>query len=371
MRLLIITHVQHRLKDGHYYGYGPYVKEMNLWIKHSDTVEVVAHQIKGNIDPIDLPYSKEVIFTRIPQLSLLSLKKLLQCVYKIPMICYRLFKAMRNADHIHLRCPGNIGLLGAIVQIVFPSKLKTAKYAGNWDPKAKQPWSYTLQKKILSNTFLTKNMNVLVYGNWPGQSKNITSFFTASYQKSAIPEINTLTYVAPYKMIFVGSLSPGKRPMYALEFIKKCLESAIDISLDFYGEGNQREAIEKYIKNHKLENNVTLHGNQNATVIREAYLNSHFLILPSKSEGWPKVIAEAMFWGVIPLGTSISCVPWMLDHGKRGVLVSLDLEKDVTAFAKAISNPSKLQMMSHASQEWSHQYTLDQFEEAIKQFLCG
>lgn len=93
------------------------------------------------------------------------------------------------------------------------------------------------------------------------------------------------------------------------------------------------------------------------------------MILPSKSEGWPKVVAEAMFWGVIPLVTPISCVPWMLDHGKRGILLTLDVEKDVSAFAKAVKDTSNLEKMARLGQQWSHQYTLDDFEEAIKKLL--
>jgi hypothetical protein len=31
-----------------------------------------------------------------------------------------------------------------------------------------------------------------------------------------------------------------------------------------------------------------------------------------------KAIAEGMFWGCIPVGTAVSCVPFMLDEGKRG-----------------------------------------------------
>ena len=71
----------------------------------------------------------------------------------LPIVFDRVVVAMKNADHIHWRCPGNMGLIGAIVQILFPKKNKTAKYAGNWDPKAKQPFTYKLQRWILSNTF--------------------------------------------------------------------------------------------------------------------------------------------------------------------------------------------------------------------------
>ena len=71
-----------------------------------------------------------------------------------------------------------------MVQIFFPKKNKTAKYAGNWDPHSKQPWSYKLQRWILQNTFLTRNMTVLVYGEWPTMSSNCRSFFTATYRDS-------------------------------------------------------------------------------------------------------------------------------------------------------------------------------------------
>ncbi len=88
---------------------------------------------------------------------------------------------MKQVNHIHLRCPGNVGLLGCIVQVFFPSKIKTAKYAGNWDPKSKQPIAYKLQKWILSNTLLSKKIKVLVYGEWLKQTKNIKTIFRNFY----------------------------------------------------------------------------------------------------------------------------------------------------------------------------------------------
>ncbi|GGG27862.1 glycosyl transferase [Dokdonia pacifica] len=369
MNFLIITHVKHKLKDDHYYGYGPYVKEMNIWNAHVDHVEVVGHKIDEEITRIDLPYTSKVRFTEIPQISLTSLKAIFTSFFYTPIVFFKIIGAIRRADHIHLRCPGNIGLLGCIAQIFFPKKKKTAKYAGNWDPKAKQPRSYRLQKWILQNTFLTKNISVLAYGDWPDQSKNIVSFFTATYRKEQIPEIKKSTYSMPFHIMFVGSLVPGKRPMYALEFVKTCFDQGIDVKIDFYGEGNQRPLLEKYIQDHQLQEVAVLHGNQTTETVQEAYKKSHFLLLPSKSEGWPKVVAEAMFWGVIPIVTPISCVSWMLGEGSRGILMNLNLESDVTAFAKAIKTPEILQKMTVEGQEWSHQYTLDTFESSIKELL--
>jgi hypothetical protein len=65
-----------------------------------------------------------------------------------------------------LRCPGTIGLLTCLIQVLFPKKSKTAKDAGNWDPKSKQPLSYQIQKWILTTAILTKNIKTLVNDGW-------------------------------------------------------------------------------------------------------------------------------------------------------------------------------------------------------------
>ncbi|RYG43526.1 MAG: glycosyltransferase family 1 protein, partial [Chitinophagaceae bacterium] len=70
MRFTIITHVNHKENQGAIYGYGPYVREMNLWISHADEVEVVAPSHPVAPDPIDLAYDGDVIFTKVPAFNL-------------------------------------------------------------------------------------------------------------------------------------------------------------------------------------------------------------------------------------------------------------------------------------------------------------
>ena len=62
------------------------------------------------------------------------------------------------------------------------------------------------------------------------------------------------------------------------------------------------------------------------------------MILPSQSEGWPKAIAEGMFWGCVPIATPVSCVPFMLDYGERGVLLQMNLEQDVQQLKRLLNN---------------------------------
>ncbi|WP_348636742.1 glycosyltransferase [Flavobacterium anhuiense] len=100
------------------------------------------------------------------------------------------------------------------------------------------------------------------------------------------------------KFIFVGSLVIGKNPLYAVELIGQLIKLGHKATLEMYGEGPEKNNLESYIQTNYLEDYIFLKGNQNKEVIKEAYLKSHFVILPSNSEGWPKAIAEGMFWGV-------------------------------------------------------------------------
>lgn len=436
MKFVIITHVQHIKIDNQYFGYAPYIREMNIWMKYVDEVIVVAPLIDSELNPIYEKYShSNISFCEAAEFEITSLANLIKTLIKLPEIFNSVYKAMSQASHIHLRCPGNMGLVGAIVQILFPNKQKTAKYAGNWDPKSKQPWSYRLQKWILSNTFLTKNMQVLVYGEWPNQTKNIKPFFTATYSESEIQnsefriqnklslpaqskttennfdsaqsdrednhslslqsesittesdfdfaqsdkkDNNSLSLRAEsrtnenqFKFLFIGTLSPGKQPLYAIQLVEELYKKGLRVTLELYGEGVLRKELELYIVQNKLEPIVTLKGNQSKESVLKAYQSSHFLILPSKSEGWPKVVAEAMFWGCVPIASPVSCVSYMMGNGSRGVILQEELNQDVDQIEAVICKQEVYQKMASEGQTWSRQFTTDKFEAEIKKLLRG
>jgi hypothetical protein len=66
----------------------------------------------------------------------------------------------------------------------FPNKPKTAKYAGNWDPKSKT--LDILQQKY----FFNKNMQVLIYGGMEWTNKTVNPF-TASYYEEEKKPLNS------------------------------------------------------------------------------------------------------------------------------------------------------------------------------------
>ncbi|RBN50289.1 glycosyltransferase [Flavobacterium psychrolimnae] len=370
MKFVIITHVPHIKEENKYYAYAPYVREMNVWGNYVEEVLIVAPIASKDKTAIDCAYNHPHIkFNAITNFDILNFKSIFNAFFKIPGICWHIFIAMKNADHIHLRCPGNIGLLGCIVQILFSNTPKTAKYAGNWDPKSKQPWTYRLQKWILSNSFLTRNMQVLVYGEWEGSSRNIKPFFTATYSDYEKMALTPKALAGRIDFVFVGTLVKGKQPLYAIQLIERLHKKGYLVRLRMYGEGVQRKILEDYIIAHKLESIITLEGNQSKTTVQQAYQDSHFVVLPSDSEGWPKVIAEGMFWGCVPIATSVSCVPFMLDYGSRGVLLGMNLEHDSLLIEAVLQNQTDFDSKLNKAADWSRSYTLEVFHTEIKKLI--
>ncbi|MEJ7712201.1 MAG: glycosyltransferase [Pyrinomonadaceae bacterium] len=83
-----------------------------------------------------------------------------------------------------------------------------------------------------------------------------------------------------------------------------------------------------------ITHQVVFHGWQSRTSLVPLYARAHLIVLPSSSsEGWPKVLSEAMAFGVVPVASNVSSIPQYLQ--KFGVGKTCDPE-DIKAFAEAI-----------------------------------
>ncbi len=366
---LIITCVHHSSKDGEYFAYGPYVREMNLWIEKEKSVAVIAPLIENqNPGKIDLAYKHDHFhYINVPAYHIQSIPAILKTIFDLPVIIFRIAKAMKNSKHIHIRIPGNMGLLAMFIQIFFPGKPKTIKYAGNWDVNSVQPKTYKIQRFIANNTFLTKNAKVLVYGDWSDSSDNVVPFFTASYREGEKEQVEKTPIAEKLKLVFVGALYDGKNPEIGVELSKYLKDEGINFEFIYCGDGVMRSELEEETRKLGLENQVRFLGNVDSEMVKKTLMDSHFLIFASRTEGWPKAVAESMFWGCVPFTSRVSCVPQMVgENGERGVLVSKNSIEIFDKIKKLVDDPNEFHRMSKDAMEWARIYTLEKFQIEIE-----
>lgn len=372
--LAIFTLLTHKMKDGKLYGYSPYINEINMWASHFDRVLVVGYYSDSkNIDKLESHYSHtNITLIRISEFNIKSFKGIFSLMLNLPITLVKMIRVMKRSDHFHFRCPSNVSAIAAVVQVFYPKKKKTTKYAGNWDPNSNQPLGYKFQKWLLSHSKLTKNMKLLVYGEWDSKSPYVVPFMSATYKDEEKVNFRLRDYKKSLKFVFIGAMVVGKRPLLTVQIIEALLKKYKNIELHMFGDGPLMTNVKSYISQYNLEAHVFMYGNQPKEKVKEVVKHADFTILPSKSEGWPKAIAEGMFFGAIPISTKISCLPWILDYGNRGILIDSNIESAVESInANLELGNEHLNNLSKKAMDWSQQFTVDRLEFEIKQMVMN
>lgn len=122
----------------------------------------------------------------------------------------------------------------------------------------------------------------------------------------------------PARLIFIGRLEEQKNPFLLLESLKR-LQRSRAVELTMVGEGSLKNRILQFAEENQL--NVKLLGLVSYESIPGLLKASDIFVLPSRYEGTPKAVLEAMSCGVPIVGTNVIGLASFLGEG-RGLVCS-------------------------------------------------
>ncbi|MCX6148535.1 MAG: glycosyltransferase family 4 protein [Candidatus Kapabacteria bacterium] len=122
-------------------------------------------------------------------------------------------------------------------------------------------------------------------------------------------------------IIFVGAVIKEKGIWELVEAMKIVVKENSNIKLLVIGDGNSKEKLIQYAKVDNLQNNIEFLGFISNKSLPEYYSIASLLVLPSYSEGFGLVVAEAMACGVKPI---VSNLPTFRDFVTTETGVFLD-----------------------------------------------
>ena len=138
------------------------------------------------------------------------------------------------------------------------------------------------------------------------------------------------------RLISVGRLSPEKGFMDLLKMYAILHKDYPDWKLDIIGDGVEREKLALFIKEHKLEESVTLHGFRDKEYIDRMLHESSIYLLTSFTESFGIVLIEAMSHGVPCIAfNSAEGARELIQSGKNGYLIK---NRSYTAFLKKVKD---------------------------------
>jgi glycosyltransferase involved in cell wall biosynthesis len=270
-----------------------------------------------------------------------------------------------------VRCPGNLGLLGALLAPLFSERI-VAKYAGQWHAGSCISSTYRLQRWVLSSRWWRRGV-VTVYGQWPDQPAQIVPFFTSMMTGEQVARSRRAAAAKvleqPARVLYSGRLVPRKGLAVLLEAVRLAGQMGTALELAIVGDGPERSRLERLAQELGIGQRVQFHGAVPFGEMMRWYEKAHILVLASQSEGWPKAITEAMCHGVVCIGSDEGLLPWML--ADRGLTVP---PEDAGQLARALSelaaDPGLYTTLSRNAAQWAQGYSLEGLREALRVLLA-
>ncbi|RAR46614.1 glycosyltransferase [Flavobacterium lacus] len=308
-KLVIISHTRHYFSNGKIVGWGATVNEVNFIADYWDEVVHIACFYKSPAANSSLPYLKENIkYVPIPAYGGKKIIDKLLIFVKIPIIIFTILKNLPNATEVQLRVPTSMGLfLLPLFSYLIPRRfLFWVKYAGDWG-QLNPPLSNRIQRYWLKRNW--SKCTVTINGFWKNQPSHCKSFENPCLMDDDIEQGKSIAdqkiFVKPYNFCFVGRLDEVKGVSRIINSLRNLPIEDIN-EIHIIGEGNN---LQKYIKESDfLKNKIFFHGAQNKQFVHEQMKKSHFFLLPSYAEGFPKVVAEAACYGVIPIVSDVGSI---------------------------------------------------------------
>jgi glycosyltransferase involved in cell wall biosynthesis len=117
----------------------------------------------------------------------------------------------------------------------------------------------------------------------------------------------------PFRILMVGSLEQlYKAPDVLLEAFAIC-HASHDAELTIVGDGRYRRQLEEQAVSLGIRNRVTFTGTLPAgEAIQQQLDRAHLFVLPSRTEGLPRAMIEAMARGLPCIGTNVGGMPELL-----------------------------------------------------------
>jgi glycosyltransferase involved in cell wall biosynthesis len=137
-------------------------------------------------------------------------------------------------------------------------------------------------------------------------------------------------------LLVMGRLSSEKGVDVLLNAYGRLVGSGLQLHLDVVGDGPDRASLEALAVQLHIAGQVTFHGHQADP--KPFYRGADVLIIPSRSEGLPNVLLEAIAHGLPVVSTRVGAVPEVLTDSNVGLLCDIgDVAGMQSAIARALA----------------------------------
>jgi glycosyltransferase involved in cell wall biosynthesis len=160
----------------------------------------------------------------------------------------------------------------------------------------------------------------------------------------------------PYQLVTVGSLAQLYKGIDVLiEAVALCVRSGFDVTAVIVGDGRYRPLLMAQAERMGLATRIRFLGQVTAgDPVRRTLDASDLFVLPSRTEGLPRVVIEAMARALPCIGSAVGGIPELLDA--RDLVRVGDPAELAAKIQEVLKNPSRMETMSRRNLAASRDY---------------
>jgi glycosyltransferase involved in cell wall biosynthesis len=245
----------------------------------------------------------------------------------------------RPYDFVHIHTPFSAGFPGTIIFMIIArftgTKILLHIHGTDWDSCYVERSEFT--KFVFRIGFRIPQMIIVLYETWRINIKKLVPtakvHTIANCLEDVIPpDPDQVKKIRPELgmsnenlfVLTVGFVGPRKGYLDILDAVPQVVQS--DESVRFVFVGGEERPGENYpvlskIKNQNLDRWVIVTGEIDRSKIPSLLASTDVFLLPSREEGMPIAILEAMRAGLPIITTTVGGIPEMIEDGVSGILI--------------------------------------------------
>lgn len=227
-------------------------------------------------------------------------------------------------------------------------------------------------KQLPMQKVLFKNFGVIPVAITPITQKSIEAYYGLNQKEvplvyngidltQCIAKKNT-QIVSQVKILHVGRFAPQKNHEMMVEAFADVVSDYPNCELDLVGDGDLVNNVRKKVAELGIQEKVHFVGLLDK--VYEKMSESDIFILPSKYEGMPITLIEAMATGLPIVATAVGGVPDMIENGKSGVLVGVSKEEIADGIIALIRDAHLRETVSQGAKHRAVQFSLENMTKA-------
>ncbi|WP_396168167.1 glycosyltransferase family 4 protein [Flavobacterium sp.] len=169
-------------------------------------------------------------------------------------------------------------------------------------------------------------------------------------------------------ILFVGRFEPVKSPMLLVEVFGKISKKYSDVKLIMVGDGSLQPSLNRYVKDHFLEDVVKMPGKLTGTDLYTYFHLANIFILPSVFEPFGAVVNEALVAGCYCIVSEVSGSS-VLINSENGLLFESENPNDLyIKIEQAIMTTNSTKVVA-SKMENSFQWYFDKLSDRLYNYV--